>query len=75
MAEGVGFEPTRRDHRLTHFECAAFGRSATPPNWLSLSNATDGFGDGLLPPRPKKPPQHVPAFVLQDATGYFHPMV
>src|SRR5690606_9076287 len=34
MAEGVGFEPTRRVIRLTHFECAAFGRSATPPRPL-----------------------------------------
>ncbi len=31
MAEGGGFEPPIRDHRITVFKTASFGRSDNPP--------------------------------------------
>ena len=37
MAEGVGFEPTRRSSRLSDFESGAFSRSAIPPQTTRTS--------------------------------------
>lgn len=47
MAEGVGFEPTRRSSRLSDFESGAFSLSAIPPQTAALPRGP--IGSCVLP--------------------------